>query len=107
VRYGYIVSVLEPPHDRLAEVLGSWIRQRKGTEKALIRKDAALETYKRKFSIYAANAESLYRWAGLYEEAKRIKPSTRRPGQRQVDEDLQPPDTGAADADAPSADGSG
>jgi len=23
VRYGYIVSVLEPPHDRLAEVLGS------------------------------------------------------------------------------------
>ena len=96
VRYGYIVTVLEPPHERLAGILETWIRQRKGTEKTLIRKDAALETYQRKFSIYAANAESLYRWAGLDEEAKRIKPSLRKPGQRQV-EDSESQDTGASD----------
>ena len=78
-------------------MLATWIRQRKGTEKALIKKDADLETYQRKFSIYAANAESLYRWAGLDEEAKRIKPSTRRPGQRQVVAD-ESQDSGASEA---------
>lgn len=107
--HGYIVRVLEPPHDRLVEVLGDWIGQRRGTEKALIRKDAALASYQRKFSIYAKCGEMLYRWVGLEEEAKRIKPSTRRPGQRAEDDegpdspDARPPsDAAASSGDAAS-----
>jgi len=101
-RNGFIVSVLEPPHEVLSDVLGVWISQRRGTEKALIRKDAALEAYQRKFSIYARNAEALYRWAGLDEEARRIKPSTRRPGQRAVVDD-----GGSESSDTSAPDGAG
>lgn len=108
-RNGFIVSVLEPPHEVLSEVLGVWISQRRGTEKALIRKDAALEAYQRKFSIYARNAETLYRWAGLDEEARRIKPSTRRPGQRAVvaDTGSESSDPSAPDGAAPDGAGEG
>ena len=73
----YILSVLEPPHDRLVGVLGGWIRHRRGTEKVLILKDAKTKVYQKKFSIYAKSAEMLYRWAGLEEEARRIRPSLR------------------------------
>lgn len=107
---GYIVRVLEPPHDRLVKVLGDWISQRRGTEKAFIRKEAALTSYQRKFSIHAKVSEMLYRWAGLEEEAKRIKPSTRRPGQRAEEADggsespeAGPPSDAAASSEAPAA----
>lgn len=102
--HGYVVRVLEPPHGRLVKVLGDWIGQRRGTESALIRKDAALASYQKKFSIYAKCSEMLYRWVGLEEEAKRIKPSTRRLGQRAEDDGSSvSPDAGpASDADATS-----
>ena len=103
---GYIVRVLEPPHDRLVKVLGDWISQRRGTEKAFIRKEAALTAYQTRFSIYAKCSEMLYRWVGLEEEAKRIKPSTRRPGQRAdvADGSSESPDAGPP-SDAPADSG--
>jgi hypothetical protein len=107
--HGYVVRVLEPPHARLVKILGDWIGQRRGTETALIRKDAALKSYQGKFSIYAKCSEMLYRWVGLEEEAKRIKPSTRRRGERaEADEsseslDAEPPsDAAASSGDAAS-----
>jgi len=104
--HGYIVRVLEPSHDRLVNVLGDWIGQRRGTETALIRKDAALKSYQGKFSIYAKCSEMLYRWVGLEEEAKRIKPSVRRLGQRAEDDGSSAsPDAGPlSDAAASSGD---
>ena len=75
----------------------------------MIRKDAALKSYQGKFSIYAKCSEMLYRWVGLEEEAKRIKPSTRRRGERaEADEsseslDAEPPsDAAASSGDAAS-----
>jgi hypothetical protein len=64
----------------------------------------AAASFQRKFSIYAKSSEMLYRWVGLEEEARRIKPSTRRSGQRAEDDgssespDAEPP----SDADASS-----
>ena len=53
-------------------------------------KNDALAAYDVTFLRVARMAESLFHFAGLHELAKRVRPSTRRPGRRRLDEGQEP-----------------
>jgi hypothetical protein len=106
LRAGYVVEVLSPRLERLNAVLEALLTEGKMTEKAFLHKERLREDFVERFNTHAKCSEMLYRWAGLDREAKRIKPSTRRPGQRE--EEVEGPDAGseagvAPDGDAPDA----
>ena len=103
------VETLEPTADELA-------REERRTEVLQLAKDDALRDYNGSFLWIARTVESLCRLAGLEEVAKRVRPSSRRPGvtARRPEEPQGPPvgdepaanddGTGAAtDADAPAS----
>ncbi len=98
LRAGWVVEVLRPLHGRLVGVLEALLSESRNEEKAFLHKERLHEVFVDKFTVYAKCSEMLYRWAGLDEEAKRIKPSARRPGQRE--EVAEEPDP-EAEADGP------
>ncbi len=53
-------------------------------------KNDAISAYDRKFLRVARMAESLFHFAGMHELAKRVRPSTRRPGRRLADGGSEP-----------------
>ncbi len=85
----------------------------KRAEVTRLAKNGAIDAYDRKFLRVARVAESLFHFAGMPELAKRVRPSTRRPGRRLVDDGSQPESgdvpsqqaqtesSGAREADAP------
>ncbi|MCP3958042.1 MAG: hypothetical protein GY719_09335 [bacterium] len=65
-------------------------------------KNDAIAAYDDTFLRVARLAESLFHFAGLHELAKRLRPSTRRPGRRLADEGPEP-DSGDTVAPPPAA----
>ena len=98
LRAGYVVEVLTPLLERLTGLLEALLSEARMTEKAFLHKERLHDNFVGKFTTHAKCSEMLYRWAGLDREAKRIKPSTRRPGQRE--EEVEGPDAGS-EADGP------
>jgi hypothetical protein len=60
------------------------VREAQATQSA---KDAAMDSFDRFFSMGADTTSSLFRLAGMPEQAAQVRPSIRRPGQTAVDED--------------------
>ena len=71
---------MQPLVEKLGETLEHVSREERMFDAAKIAKDEALEVYDRNFLWAARTAESLFRLANLPEVAKRVRPSTRRPG---------------------------
>ena len=70
----------QPKVDRLGETLEELSREERQSEAMKIAKDEALTAFDDSFRWVANSAESLFRLAKLPEVAKRVRPSTRRPG---------------------------
>ena len=62
-------------------------------------KNVAIKAYDDKFMDVARVAESVFRFAGMEELAKRVRPSTRRPGRRFEDVETDTTDTQPIEAD--------
>lgn len=102
LRAGWVVEVLTPLYERLVKVLEALLGESRNEEKAFLHKERMHEAFVERFTVHAKCCEMLYRWAGLVEEAKRIKPSSRRPGQRE--EEVEVPDAGSEADGAPDTD---
>lgn len=91
-----MTAELQPLVDKLGETLEDLSREARLDESTKIAKDEMLHAYDRTFLWAARTAESLFRLVNLPEVAKRVRPSTRRPGL--TDEvETQGPDTGPGD----------
>ncbi len=78
--------------------------QERTSEALMLAKDDALAEYNRSFLWIARTVESLCRLAGLDEVAKRVRPSSRRPGvtQRKFDESEDSPSENSKSEDSAS-----
>ena len=76
--------------DELDGVLVELDRARKQADVTRLAKNDAIEGYDLKFLRVARVAESLFHFAGMPELAKRVRPSTRRPGRRLADDGSEP-----------------
>ena len=70
---------------------------RKRAEVSREAKNRAIAAYDATFLRITRVVEALFHFAGLHEQAKRVRPSTRRPGRRLADEGPEP-DSGATAA---------
>ena len=71
--------------DRLELDVGEHAGAEKQAETTRLAKNEAIETYDRQFLYVARATESLFDLAGMHELARRVRPSTRRPGRREAD----------------------
>lgn len=76
-----LVAPLRAPIAGLAEALAGVDREAREAEATLIARNDAMQAYDQAFSRGAAAVASLFRLAGMDEHARRVRPSTRRPGQ--------------------------
>lgn len=76
-------------------------REERKTEALKLAKDDALEQYNKSFLWIARTIESLCRLAGLDEAAKRVRPSSRKPGvtAQRFDESEPPPASNDAESE--------
>ncbi len=105
------VADLGPAAEKLGTSIDHLTREERRTEAAKLAKDEALDEYNRTFLYVARTVESLLRLADFDEAAKRVRPSSRRPGETEVlfeepdgqaPGDDTPPET-ASEAASPSA----
>lgn len=75
-----LVAPLRAPVAGLAEALAGVDREAREAEATLIARNNAMHAYDQAFSRGAASVASLFRLAGMDEHARRVRPSTRRPG---------------------------
>lgn len=72
----------EPEYSRLVAANADVLRELRKADSSLIAKREAMEMYDRWFLWVAGTWESLLKLAGMFEEARRVRPSLRRPGRR-------------------------
>ncbi len=91
------VGALRQADDELAQ-------EERKTEVLMLAKDAALDEYNTGFLWIARTVESLCHLAGLEEVAKRVRPSSRRPGvtARKFDDSEDSPSEDSPSEDSPS-----
>ncbi len=75
-----VVEEMRPMVERLGETLEDVTREQGQSDAMKIAKDEALAAYDRTFQWVAGSAESLFKLADLPDIAKRVRPSSRRPG---------------------------
>lgn len=101
----YVVDALEPRYERLKTVLKAILTETRRAQKSQTAKQEAYETQVKRYSMHAKCGEMIYRMVGLEKFADQIKPSTRRPGQREVDVEGTEDDAPASPPDSDSVDG--
>jgi len=89
-----LISTLEPPYLKVKAMTRQLVVETRKFQKTKKVKDEAYDRHVANFTTHAKCGEMLYRMAGMDVEASQVKPSTRRPGQREVVE-------GTSDEDAP------
>lgn len=96
-------SVLTGKLAQSVEALGDRIddltREERKSEALKLAKDDALKEYNRSFLWIARTVESLCRLAGLDEVARRVRPSSRRPGETETEPE-EPEDGAVASEDS-------
>ncbi len=75
-----VVEEMTPLVDDLGQALDAVTREERRTEAMTIARDEALDAYTRTFLWVAQSAEALFKLADLPAVAKRVRPSSRRPG---------------------------
>jgi hypothetical protein len=92
------VGDLGPAAEKLGTSIDNLTREERRTEAAMLAKDDAFNEYNRTFLHVARTVESLFRLAGYDEVARRVRPSSRRPGE--TVEPFEEPGGGADQGDA-------
>jgi hypothetical protein len=99
------VAALGPDYAELKTLVDGLNDENRKSNHTLIAKNEAAERYDRLFAPIAGALQAFYVLAGMDELARRVKPSTRRPGRTQEVEDAEGPTatdaesgTGATDA---------
>ena len=108
---GAILAVLEPPFKRFKVLLKNNLKEVRRSQKSQVAKQEAYDTQVKRYSTHSKCGEMVYRMVGLERFADQIKPSTRRPGMREVDvegteNEAPTPPAGSTDTPAPAADAS-
>lgn len=101
---GAIIDTLETPYKALESALAGVRDEVRESQETQLAKEVAYGEHVTTFSTHAKCGEMIYRMVGLEKEAAQIKPSSRRPGQREATEDEPPPagdDAGGGEAPAP------
>ncbi len=75
-----VAEEMTPLVDDLGQALDAVTREERRTEAMTIARDEALDAYTRTFLWVAQSAEALFKLADLPAVAKRVRPSSRRPG---------------------------
>jgi len=83
-RPSQLISMLEPPYLKVKELTRQLVVETRKVQHTQKVKDDAFDHHVANFTTHARCGEMLYRMAGMDTEAAQIKPSTRRPGQREV-----------------------
>lgn len=104
LRPSQLISMLEPPYLKVKEATRLLVVETRKFQQTKKVKDEAYDRHVANFTTHAKCGEMLYRMAGMDAEAAQIKPSTRRPGQREVvdgtsDEDGPPDDDNPSSSD--------
>lgn len=100
------VRRLEGLRDALRGHLNDVAREAREAEATLLKKNAAISAYDERFSRAATFLSGLFRLAGHAELASRVRPSSRRPGQVEVDAPRDDPGSAAPAASEPVGEGS-
>ena len=93
-----LASQLAGSVDALRLSVDDLAREERRTEAMKLAKDDALAEYNRWFLWIARTVESLCRLAGLDEVAKRVRPSSRRPGE--TEQTFEQPESGEPEGEA-------
>ena len=83
-------SQLTSDADDLEGVLTELDRERKKAETTRKAKNDAIAEFDRRYLWVGRALETYFHLAGMHELAERVRPSTRRPGRRAADEDVDP-----------------
>ncbi|MCP3959379.1 MAG: hypothetical protein GY719_16135 [bacterium] len=83
--------------DQLELVVGEHAGAEKKAETTRLAKNEAITSYDRQFLFVARATEGLFDLAGMHELAERVRPSTRRPGQRQAENGDEAPDAATSE----------
>jgi hypothetical protein len=94
------VAALGPDYVELKTLVDGLNDENRKSNHTLIAKNEAADRYDRLFAPIAGALQAFYVLAGMDELARRVKPSTRRPGRTQVAVDDQAPSSDSEPGDA-------
>ena len=104
----HVIGVLQPPYQRLRDVVKKLVTETRRSQRIKKSKKNTYDRHVGKFSTHAKCSEMIFRMTGMDTEADQVKPSPRRPGQRDAvvdprDEPPGPADPGPAEPAPPDA----
>lgn len=82
------IGALRQTLDQAIQSVAREVREAQATQSA---KDAAMDSFDRFFSLGADTTSSLFRLGGMPDQAAKVRPSVRRPGQTVTDEESADP----------------